>query len=162
MRNSIFHGTMAAVVMAGVLLAPAVILAHPGHGEGPGADMRRLNRVAMLADVEFTEAQRQAIRAIFKEERASLKQQREVMRRQMRQLRAKSPEDPDYLEAVEEAANHSAEIARATVRNMGRIRYRIFTEVGLSDAQKLQLDSARDRLFGSMPESEVQVDDSDL
>jgi len=152
MRSKFLYAASALVIASSLALPAGVVLGHPGFGAGgshPGS-----HRMAGLERLELSDAQRDAIQTIVSEERASLSQHRHATKDNLRDLRTISPEDPDYFAAVEEAAALSAELARERVLQMGRMRYRIYTEAGLSEAQKQQFDSARERRRGRVSESD--------
>ncbi len=144
-----FHATILAVSL---ILPWSGVVAHPGFPALPdGRESRRMCREALLDELDLSEVQRDAVWAIVSEERASLGERQRRAREQMRRLRALSPDDPDFLSAVEDAAAAAAAIAREAVRHTGRIRLRIYTETNLTEAQKRHLDVARNRRCESLP-----------
>jgi len=160
MRGNFLYAASAVVLASSLALPAGLVLGHPGFGAG--APVHGMYRMEKLDRLDLSDAQRDTIRAIVTAERAGLSKQRRATHDDLRELRAMSPDDPDYFAAVEEAAARSAEMARERVLQMGRIRYRIYTEAGLSEAQKQQLDSAhdyrRERLTeGGGPDSDQDI-----
>ncbi len=153
MRAKYLYAASAVVLAMSLALPAGVVLGHPGFGASvPAPGMQRMTKLDRL---DLSDAQRDTIRAIVTEERASLSKQRRAMHDDLRQLRALSPDDPGYFAAVEQAAALSADLARERVLQTGRMRYRIYTEAGLSEAQKQQLDSARGQRRERLSESDI-------
>ncbi len=160
MRGKFLYAASAVVLASSLALPAGVVLGHPDFGAG--APVHGMHRMEKLDRLDLTDAQRDTIRDILTAERASLSKQRRATHDDLRALRAMAPDDPDYFAAVEEAAAQSAEMARERVLQMGRVRYRIYTEAGLSEAQKQQLDSAREHRRERLTERAGSDADQDL